>query len=109
MKMILFLWTFRKTTSCYPKTQQKQQKQHFRLRVSQLAEFRRFSANLLQKWLKTAYFGVFYGFWRHMDENLAFETIWCQTKTFQGQLDVVEYKNNVFKTFGGLLSAVEAI
>ena len=38
-KWFYFLWTFRKTTSCYPKTQQKQQKQHFRSRVSQLVEF----------------------------------------------------------------------
>ena len=38
-KRFYFYWTFRKTTSCYPKTQQTQQKQQFRLYAFQLAEF----------------------------------------------------------------------
>ena len=36
--MFLFSWTFQKTTSCYPKTQQKQQKQHLKLELQEDAE-----------------------------------------------------------------------
>ena len=38
-KLFYFLWTFGKSTSCYPKKQQTQQKQHLRLGVAEMPQF----------------------------------------------------------------------
>ena len=37
-KIFYFSWTFRKTTSCYPKTQQKQQKQQLKFTRSRASD-----------------------------------------------------------------------